>query len=94
MRFFALRLQNDFLFCDIFVYVVFFAYLCSRKAAMGVERGVDAPMALQDGSGALWDMGDGQWAPDLSNDLKDIKDFKDLNDGAKRRIALLNKKCK
>ncbi len=44
-----------------FVYVVFFAYLCSRKAAIERdERGVDAPMALQDGSGALWDMGDGQ----------------------------------
>ena len=33
-----------------FVYVVFFAYLCSRKAAIERdERGVDAPMALQDG---------------------------------------------
>ena len=44
-----------------FAYVGFFAYLCSRKAAMGYGR-----WAMGDGLWAmgygLWAMGDGLWA--------------------------------
>ena len=43
-----------------FAYVGFFAYLCSRKAAMGGKA--DMGYGIWDMGYRIWDMGYGRWA--------------------------------